>query len=156
MTIDLGMTEEQRTNAARSMSKLLADTYLLYIKTHKFHWNVTGPHFAELHQMFEEQYKNMAEAVDIIAERVRALGCFAPGSYAEFMELASIKEEAGQVGYKEMIEQLMHDHEKIVKEIRQASIEASKVHDEASVDLFNSRTNTHEKMAWMLRSLLTQ
>lgn len=152
--IDIGINEKDRKDIVKGLSHLLADSYTLYLKTHNFHWNVTGPMFNTLHLMFEGQYTELALAVDLIAERIRALGHFAPGSYAQFAELTSIKEANGVPKATEMIEQLVHGHEAVVRTARKIFAAAEKASDEATADLLTQRIQLHEKTAWMLRSLL--
>lgn len=154
MKIDIGISEDNRTKVAEGLSRLLADTYTLYLQTHKFHWNVTGPMFQTLHLMFETQYNELALAVDSIAERIRALGFFAPGSYAEFAKLASIKEVEGVPRAEEMIRVLVEGQEGVVRTARGIFPVAEQASDEATVDLLTQRMQLHEKTAWMLRSLL--
>ena len=133
----------------------MADTYTIYLKTHNFHWNVTGPQFNTLHQMFEEQYTELAEAIDEIAERIRALGVQAPGSYAQFSELTSIEEETGTPSAEEMIKQLVTDLETVIRTARQVLPIADEANDEPSADLLTQRMQIHEKTAWMLRSMVS-
>lgn len=152
--INLGISEEHRKTIVRGLCKVLADTYTLYVKTHKFHWNVTGPMFAELHATFEGQYTQLQTAVDDLAERIRALGEFAPGSFVEFQELTSITESKGVPPARDMIAQLLKDHETIAREIRSVLPEVDKGGDMASDDLLTGRLREHEKTAWMLRALL--
>lgn len=154
MKIDIGIQEEKRKTLAQELSKLLADTYILYLKTHNFHWNVTGPMFQTLHVMFEEHYNELALAVDEIAERIRALGEPAPGTYAEYMEMGSIKETSGVPQAKEMISLLVQAHEAVIKTARKLVGIASDAGDESTADLATGRMKIHEKTAWMLRSLL--
>jgi len=154
MNIQIGLTSEQREHLAHGLSRLLADSYTLYVKTHNFHWNVTGPLFQTLHLMFETQYTELALAVDLIAERIRALGHYAPGSYKQFSELTSIKEETGIVKAEEMIHQLLEGQEIIVRTARSIVPMAEDAHDEPTLDLLTQRMQLHEKNAWMLRSLL--
>lgn len=154
MKIDIGISEKHRTKVAEGLSRMLADSYTLYLKTHKFHWNVTGPMFQTLHLMFETQYTELALAVDSIAERIRALGFPAPGSYAEFAKLSSIKETAGVPKAEEMIRQLVDGQEAVVRTARSVFPIAEKAGDEATADLLTQRIQLHEKTAWMLRSLL--
>jgi len=137
------------------LAKLLADTYTLYLKTHNFHWNVTGPMFNSLHLMFETQYTELATAVDEIAERIRALGVKAPGSYAQFAELTSIKEETGMPEAQEMIAQLVKDQETVARTARAVLPLADAAGDEPTADLVTQRLQIHEKTAWMLRSLIS-
>jgi starvation-inducible DNA-binding protein len=154
MPINIGIEEKERREIAGSLARLLADTYVLYLKTHYFHWNVTGPMFQPLHQMFDDQYTALAKAVDQVAERIRALGFPAPGTFKEFAQLASIKEEEGVPSAKEMIRFLVEGHEAAVRTARQAFAVADRSKDEASADLLTERLQTHEKTAWMLRSML--
>lgn len=154
MKIDIGISEENRTRVAEGLSRMLADSYTLYLQTHKFHWNVTGPMFQTLHLMFETQYNELALAVDLIAERIRALGYFAPGSYTEFAKLASIKEVDGVPRAEEMIRLLVSGQEAVVRTARAVFPVAEEAGDQATVDLLTQRMQLHEKTAWMLRSLL--
>lgn len=156
MNIDIGISETQRKEIAHGLAKLLADSYTLYLKTHNFHWNVKGPMFQTLHLMFEGQYTELATAVDLIAERIRALGFPAPGSYSEFAKLTSIKEAAGVPAAKEMIRQLVDGQEAVVRTARSIFPTVEEAHDEASADLLTQRIQLHEKTAWMLRSLLEE
>ena len=153
-SIDIGITEQDRVSIAQGLSRLLADTYTLYLKTHNFHWNVTGPMFNTLHQMFEQQYVELAAAVDEIAERIRALGVVAPGSYKQFAELTAIKEEVGVPSAEAMIAQLVGDQETLVRTARDVFGLAEEARDEPSADLLTQRMQVHEKTAWMLRSML--
>jgi starvation-inducible DNA-binding protein len=154
MKIDIGIAEKDRKAIAKGLSALLADTYSLYLKTHNFHWNVTGPMFNTLHLMFEAQYTELSTAVDSIAERIRSLGERAPGSYAEFGKMTSIEEATGTPDAKSMIKQLVEGNEAVVKTARGIFDTADSVGDEATTDLLTQRLQTHEKAAWMLRSLL--
>jgi starvation-inducible DNA-binding protein len=154
MKIDIGIKEQDRVEIANGLSKLLADTYTLYLKTHNFHWNVTGPMFQTLHLMFETQYTELATAVDLIAERIRALGSPAPGTYAEFGTLSSIKETRGVPKADKMIRLLVEGQEAVVRTARSVFPLAEKAGDEATADLLTQRIQLHEKTAWMLRSLL--
>ncbi len=153
--IDIGINEENRLAIAEGLSRLLADTYTLYLKTHNFHWNVTGPMFNTLHLMFEQQYSELAQAVDEIAERIRALGVIAPGSYAQFAELTSVQEEVGTPSAEEMIAQLVKDQETVVRTARQVIPTAEDANDEPTADLLTQRMQIHEKTAWMLRSMIS-
>jgi starvation-inducible DNA-binding protein len=153
-TIDIGIQESDRKAIAEGLSRLLADTYTLYLKTHNFHWNVTGPMFQTLHLMFETQYNELALAVDLIAERIRALGYPAPGTYAEYSKLSSIKEEAGVPKAEDMIRQLVAGQEAVVRTARSIFPTVEKANDEPTADLLTQRMQIHEKTAWMLRSLL--
>ena len=154
MKVNIGITKKQREAIAHELSKLLADSYLLYVKTHNFHWNVKGPMFQTLHLLFESEYTELAVAVDTIAERIRALGCPAPGSYKQFKKLSGIKEEEGVPKAEQMIVQLVEGQETIVKTARAAIKVAQKAEDDPSIDLLTQRMQVHEKNAWMLRSLL--
>jgi len=154
MNIDIGIKEADRQKIAQGLSRLLADTYTLYLKTHNFHWNVTGPMFQTLHLMFETQYNELALAVDLIAERIRALGFPAPGTYREFGELSSIKESRGVPAAEDMIRELVAGQEAVVKTARAIFPLIDEAHDEPSADLLTQRMQVHEKTAWMLRSLL--
>lgn len=154
MKIDIGIDENSRKAISDGLAKLLADTYTLYLKTHNFHWNVTGPMFNTLHLMFEQQYIELALAVDVIAERIRALGFYAPGSYVQFARLTSIKEEETVPVAQEMIRLLVAGQESVVKTARALFPLVDEVHDEPSADLLTQRMQIHEKNAWMLRSLL--
>jgi starvation-inducible DNA-binding protein len=154
MKIDIGIKESERAKIAQGLSRMLADTYTLYLKTHNFHWNVTGPMFQTLHLMFEQQYNELALAVDLIAERIRALGFPAPGTYAEFARLSSIKESKGVPTAQNMIRELVAGQEAVVKTARSVFPLVDKVNDEPSADLLTQRMQVHEKTAWMLRSLL--
>ena len=152
--IDIGINEADRTEIAAGLSRLLADSYTLYLQTHNFHWNVTGPMFQTLHVMFETHYTELALAVDVIAERVRSLGMHAPGTYGDFVRLSSIKEIPGVPKAKEMIQLLVLGHEAVVRTARSIFPVVEKAGDEASADLLTQRIQLHEKTAWMLRSLL--
>jgi starvation-inducible DNA-binding protein len=152
--IDIGIGEADRARIAQGLARLLADTYTLYLKTHNFHWNVTGPMFQTLHLMFEQQYNELALAVDLIAERIRALGFPAPGTYTEFAKLSSIKESKGVPAAEDMIRELVAGQEAVVKTARSVFPLVDKVNDEPSADLLTQRMQVHEKTAWMLRSLL--
>ena len=152
--MDTGINEQDRKIIADGLSRLLADSYTLYLKTHYFHWNVTGPMFNTLHLMFETQYTELALAVDLVAERIRALDFYAPGTYRDFAKLTSIKETITVPKANEMIAELVAGHEAVVRTARSifAAVEAAA--DEASADLLTQRLQLHEKTAWMLRSLL--
>lgn len=154
--IDIGINESDRTEIATGLSRLLADSYTLYLQTHNFHWNVTGPMFQTLHLMFEQHYTELAMAVDLIAERIRALGMHAPGTYTEFASLSSIKEVAGVPKATEMVRLLVNGHEAVVRTARSNLPIVEKASDEASADLLTQRMQLHEKTAWMLRSLLEE
>jgi len=152
--INIGIEENAREEIAGGLARLLADSYSLYVKTHNFHWNVTGPMFQTLHDMFEQQYTELAEAVDEIAERIRALGSPAPGSYTQFSRLTSIPEETGTPDAQEMIRQLVADQETVVRTAREVFPAVDRANDEPTADLLTRRMQVHEKTAWMLRSLL--
>jgi starvation-inducible DNA-binding protein len=152
--VNIGINEQDRKEIADGLARFLADTYTLYLKTHNFHWNVTGPMFETLHKMFEEQYMQLREAVDAIAERIRALGFPAPGTYAEFVKLASIKEEPGVPNAETMIQRLLEGHETAVRTARSLLPAIGRAHDEPTLNLVSDRMQAHEKTAWMLRSML--
>jgi starvation-inducible DNA-binding protein len=156
MPINLGIEEKDRQEIAQGLSRLLADTYTLYLKTHNFHWNVTGPMFQTLHLMFEQQYNELALAVDLIAERIRALGFFAPGSYREFSQLSSIKEEEAIPDAREMIRLMVEGQEAVIRTARSVFPVVERVNDQPTADLLTQRMQVHEKTAWMLRSLLAE
>ena len=152
--IDIGIGEADRIAIAEGLSRLLADSYSLYLKTHNYHWNVVGPMFNSLHLMFETQYTELAVAVDDIAERIRALGEPAPGSYGEFARLSSVSEDTDRPDANEMIRRLMEGQEAVVRTARSVFPVVEKAGDEASADLLTQRMQVHEKTAWMLRSML--
>lgn len=154
MKINIGIEEKDRKEIVHGLSRLLADTYTLYLKTHNFHWNVKGPMFQTLHLMFEQQYNELAIAVDLIAERIRALGFPSPGTYSEFIELSSIKEGRGVPSAEEMIQSLVEGQEAVVRTARTIFPVVDNCHDEPTADLLTQRMQIHEKTAWMLRSLL--
>lgn len=156
MAIDIGINDKQRKEIADGLARLLADTYTLYLKTHNFHWNVKGPMFQTLHLMFETQYNELALAVDLIAERIRALGFPAPATYREFSTLTSIKEPDGVPPAREMIAQLVQGQEAVVRTARSIFPVVDAAHDEPTADLLTQRMQLHEKTAWMLRSLLEE
>lgn len=156
-SIDIGISAADRKTIAEGLSRFLADSYTLYLKTHNFHWNVTGPMFNSLHVMFETQYTEQWTALDEIAERIRALGYNAPGSYAEFVRLSSIPEEPGltdAADWREMVRQLVVGNEAVCRTARKVLDQADDVDDAPTEDLLTQRLQTHEKYAWMLRSLL--
>ncbi len=155
MKIDIGIDDEARKEIAGGLSRLLADTYTLYLKTHNFHWNVTGPMFNTLHLMFEQQYTELATAVDEIAERIRALGEAAPGSYSQYAALSSIGEETGVPSAEDMIRQLVADQEAVARTARSVFPAAEAASDEPTADLLTQRVQVHEKTAWMLRSMVS-
>jgi starvation-inducible DNA-binding protein len=155
--IDIGLSGSERKQIADGLSRFLADSYTLYLKTHNFHWNVTGPMFNTLHLMFEAQYTEQWTALDLVAERIRALGYNAPGSYAEFARLSSIAEEPGladTADWREMVRQLTVGNEAVCRTARKVLKGADAASDDPTVDLLTQRLQTHEKYAWMLRSLL--
>lgn len=154
MQINIGISEADRKEIADGLSHLLADSYTLYLKTHNYHWNVTGPMFQTLHLMFETQYNELALAVDLIAERIRALGFPAPGSYREFGKLTSIAEDEDAPDAQEMIRRLVAGQETVTRTARSIFPVVDKANDEPTADLLTQRMQTHEKNAWMLRSLL--
>jgi starvation-inducible DNA-binding protein len=154
MPIEIGIDEKSRKAIAEGLSHLLADTYTLYLTTHNFHWNVTGPMFQTLHTMFEEQYTELAMAVDEIAERIRTLGYAAPGTYSQYAKLTSIQEPDGVPPAKEMIQQLVKAQESVVRTARSLFPIVEEANDETTADLITQRMQIHEKTAWMLRSLL--
>ena len=154
MELNIGISNEDRERIAEGLSKLLADSYTLYLKTHNFHWNVEGPLFNTLHLMFEGHYTELATAVDEIAERIRALGVKAPGSYSAYAALASVSEAEGNESAEEMIRQLVIGQETVVRTAREAFTAAEDANDEPTADLLTQRMQIHEKNAWMLRSML--
>jgi starvation-inducible DNA-binding protein len=154
MDIHIGLTDEQRNTIADGLKKLLADSYALYVKTHNFHWNVKGSSFASLHHVFEEQYLELAIAIDDIAERVRALGVYVPASFSQFSELTTVEEATQQLDSKEMVRQLMLGQEEIVRTARHLFPTVEAAHDAPTADMLTDRMMVHEKNAWMLRSML--
>jgi starvation-inducible DNA-binding protein len=154
MKIDIGIPDASRKEIADGLSRMMADTYTLYLKTHNYHWNVTGPMFRTLHLMFEEQYNELWTAVDAIAERIRTLGAPAPGTYKELSRLTSIQEESTIPTAHEMIKNLVLGHETVAKTARSIFPVAEKGHDESTIDMLTGRLEVHEKTAWMLRSLI--
>ena len=154
LTIDIGISEDDRLAITDGLSRLLADTYTLYLKTHNYHWNVTGPMFQTLHLMFETQYNELALAVDLIAERIRSLGEPAPGTYRQFSDLTSIDEDLDPPDAEEMIRRLVKGQEAVARTARSVFPAVESAHDEATADLLTQRLQVHEKTAWMLRSLL--
>ena len=154
MQIDIGIDDKSREDIAAGLARVLADTYTLYLKTHNFHWNVTGPMFNTLHLMFEQQYNELWTATDEIAERIRALGHPAPGSYSQFAHLSTVKEETGVPRAEGMIRQLVEGHETVARTARSIFPVAEAANDEPTADLLTQRLQIHEKTAWMLRSML--
>lgn len=156
MKIDIGIDAKDRKAIADGLSRLLADSYALYLKTHNFHWNVTGPMFQTLHTLFMEEYTEQWNALDLIAERIRALGHPAPGSYKQFAKLSSIPDEEGVPAAKDMIRQLVEAQEAVARTARSVFPTVEKAGDQPTADLLTQRLQVHEKNAWMLRSLLEQ
>ena len=154
MEINIGIDDADRKAIADGLSRLLADSYTLYLKTHNYHWNVEGPLFNTLHLMFEQHYTELATAIDEIAERIRALGVKAPGSYSAFTELASVSEASGNETAEEMIRQLVIGQETVARTAREAIATTDAASDEPTADLLTQRMQIHEKNAWMLRSML--
>ena len=154
MDVNIGISETDRDTIATGLSRLLADSYSLYLKTHNYHWNVEGPMFSTLHQMFEAQYTELATAVDEIAERIRTLGVKAPGSYSAFAELSSIGEASGDETAEDMIRELVLGQEAVARTAREVFPAAADANDEPTADLLTQRMQIHEKTAWMLRSML--
>lgn|SRR5450830_14556 len=154
--MDIGISQKDRKKIAEGLSAFLADTYTLYLKTHYFHWNVTGPQFRTLHLMFEEQYNELWLATDLIAERIRSLDFVAPGTYKDFSKLTSIKETDGVPDAHDMIKELIDGHETVVRTARKLIPIADAATDEVTTDLATQRLQVHEKTAWMLRSLLAK
>ncbi len=154
MELNIGINSENREKIAAGLSSLLADSYTLYLKTHNYHWNVEGPMFNTLHLLFEQHYTELATAVDEIAERIRALGVKAPGSYSAFSDLATVGEADGSENAEEMIRQLVLGQEAVARTARQVFPDAEAANDEATADLLTQRMQIHEKNAWMLRSML--
>jgi starvation-inducible DNA-binding protein len=154
MQINIGIETSEREQIAKGLSRVLADTYTLYLETHNFHWNVTGPMFQTLHLMFETQYNELALAVDLVAERIRALGVMAPGTYRKFADLSAIQQVDGVPKAEEMIRLLVQGHETVARTAREVFRSAEGASDQPTCDLLTQRMQVHEKTAWMLRSLL--
>lgn len=152
-SIDIGINSENRQKIAEGLKHLLADSYTLYLQTHNFHWNVSGPQFRELHLMFEEHYTELAVAVDDIAERIRTLDVAAPGTYKEFARLSTIEEVEGVPSSEEMVDLLTKGHEKVVKTSREVLKLAQSADDESTAALVSDRMRIHEKTSWMLRAI---
>jgi starvation-inducible DNA-binding protein len=152
--MDTGISPKDRAAIAKGLSRLLADTYVVYLKTHNFHWNVEGPMFQTLHQMFMEQYTETWNAIDLVAERIRSLGHYAPGTYREYLELARVKETPGVPKAAQMVKLLIEGQEAVVKTAREVLPLAEGADDQPTLDLLTQRMQVHEKNAWMLRSLL--
>lgn len=156
MAVNIGIAEKDRKQITEALSKTLADSFTLYLKTHSFHWNVTGPMFQTLHVMFMDQYTELWNALDLIAERIRALGYPAPGSFKSFAKLSAVKEEEGVPNAKDMIRQLVDGQETVARTLRAAFKIADAADDQPTADLLTQRMEIHEKNAWMLRSLLEE
>ncbi len=154
MKINIGISEKNRKAIADELSKVLADSYILYLKTHNYHWNVTGELFHSLHEQFEHQYTELADAIDEIAERIRALGYRAPGTFKEFHQLTSIEEDTEEPEALEMVRRLALGNEQVLRTAREALKPANEAEDEATIDLLTERLKVHSKTAWMLRSHL--
>lgn len=154
MEINIGIASDARNEIIRQLSIVLADTFTLYLQTHFYHWNVTGPQFQTLHLMFETQYNELWMATDLIAERIRALGGEAPGSYSSYAKLTHLKESSKAPKAEVMIQNLLEGHETVARTVRQAMPSVEKASDDATVDMLTQRLQIHEKTAWMLRSLL--
>lgn len=153
-TKTMSIRNRHAQKVADELTHLLADTYILYLKTQNFHWNVTGPLFPSLHLLFETQYQDLAEAADVIAERIRALGCHVPASFTEFQKLSSLKEERGEISAHDMIKRLLKDHETISHQLHSIFAKAEEADDQGTLDLLTERMRVHDKTAWMLRSSL--
>lgn len=154
MAVNTGISAKDREAIAKGLSRLLADAYVLYLKTHNFHWNVEGPMFQTLHQMFMAQYTETWNAIDLVAERIRSLGHYAPGTYREYLALARIKETPGVPKAERMVKLLIEGQEAVVRTAREVVPLAERGNDEPTLDLLTQRMQVHEKNAWMLRSLL--
>ena len=156
MKIDIGISHDDRAKIVDGLSRLLADSYTLYLMTHNFHWNVTGPQFNSLHNMFMTQYTEQWNALDVIAERIRALGFAAPGTYKQFVKLTSIKEVEGVPKAEEMLRLLVDAHETVARTARSIFAVIEDANDQPTADILPQRLDVHEKTAWMLRSSLDQ
>jgi starvation-inducible DNA-binding protein len=152
--MDIGINSKDRAQVAQGLSQLLADTYLLYLKTHNFHWNVEGPMFQTLHTLFMAQYTEAWNAIDPIAERIRALGHYAPGTYKQYLKLASVRETDGVPKAAQMVKLLIEGQEAVARTARSVLPLADAANDQPTLDLLTQRLDVHEKNAWMLRSLL--
>jgi starvation-inducible DNA-binding protein len=152
--MDTGISAKDRAAITKGLSRLLADTYVVYLKTHNFHWNVEGPMFQTLHQMFMEQYTETWNAIDVVAERIRSLGHYAPGTYKEYLGLARVKETPGVPKAEQMVKLLIEGQEAVVRTAREVLPIAERADDQPTLDLLTQRMQVHEKNAWMLRSLL--
>ena len=156
ITRDRSAAKSSRQKVGDGLAHYLADIYLLYLKTQNFHWNVRGPHFYSLHKFFEELYQELGEAVDTVAERIRAMHMSAPASFTQFLKLTSLEEETATLASEEMLKQLLHDHQVITRNLLRLFELAEQAEDEATVDLITERLRVHEKAAWMIRSTLGQ
>lgn len=154
--INIGIEENDRETISKALSQVLADSYMVYIKSHNYHWNVTGHMFHSLHELFEEQYTELADAIDEIAERIRALGFRAPGTTREFNELSNIEEDTSTPKALDMVRNLAEDHEKVIRDCRKALKPAESADDEVTIDLLVERMEAHSQAAWMLRSILEE
>lgn len=154
MSSNIEMTDEAKKVCVDALSKILADTYVLYLKTHNYHWNVEGPKFRSLHEMFEEQYRDLWDSIDDIAERIRALGHYAPGTYAKFQALSTVKDNEDIPVADNMLKELIADNETVTRTIRSALPTVQEAGDEASAGLLTDRLTTHEKQLWMMKSML--
>ena len=154
MQMNTGISEKDRKKIAEGLAKLLADTYTVYLKTHNFHWNVEGPMFQTLHILFMQQYTETWNAIDLIAERIRSLGHYAPGSYKQYVKLATVKESDGVPRAEKMIAELIDGQEAVARTARSVLPLADDANDQPTLDLLTQRLDIHEKNAWMLRSLL--
>lgn len=155
MSVKIGISDKNCSQIVKHLSVIMSDTYLLYLKTQNFHWNVTSPLFHSLHLMFESQYEELQGAVDVLAERIRALGHFSPGSFAQFTSFGNIKESTKVPSANDMLKQLLADHELLCREIRDAIPVIQKLGDEVSGDTLIERLTQHEKTAWILRSSIS-
>lgn len=156
LPIQISINADERAKIADSLAHLLADTYVLYLKTHQFHWNVTGPQFPVLHELFETQYRELFESLDAIAERIRALGHYVPGTSREFASLSSIPEDRSPMKAMDMVRKLLEGHEAATRAAHQAFEIADAANDQSTADLLTQRMQEHEKTAWMLRSILEE
>lgn len=153
MTINIGISQSHREYARDLLFKILSDYYILMIKTQNYHWNARGPHFHNYHQMLELQYNDLAQGVDLLAERIRSLGFHVPANYKNFMTHATLQEEMREPATEDMLKNLIHDHEYLIRETREAINKLKETGDENTLDLLVERLSLHEKTAWMLRSL---
>ncbi len=153
MSIEIGLADNQRKEIAEGLAKVLADTYVLYTKTHGYHWNVTGPRFRSLHEMFEEQYTELWQALDVLAERIRALGVYAPAGATQFAELSRLSDDAGVPDADTMLVNLTKDHEHMSRTLRELVAAVADAGDEGTADLLTARMQKHDETAWMLRSM---